>query len=116
MKSIFEFEKIYLHRAPVDMRKNIYGLSAIVASEMRLDLKASSLFIFCNQRRSLMKILYFDLSGFALWMKKLEDSKFSWPLNSEQDVVTVTAKDLELLLQGMNIWTRFKEIEFEHVF
>jgi transposase len=115
MKSIFDFKNLYIHRDPVDMRKNINGLSAIVQEEMKLDLKSSSLFIFCNERRTHMKILYFDRSGFALWLKRLEGSKFSWPLKFDQEIISVSAKDMELLLEGINVWTRFEDVHFEHV-
>ena len=97
------------------MRKSINGLSAIVAEEMGLDLKASAIFIFCNKPRTHMKILYFDRSGFALWLKRLEESKFSWPLKFDDETILITAKDLELLLEGINIWTRFSDVHFEQV-
>jgi transposase len=115
MKSIFEFNKLFIHRTPVDMRKSINGLSAIVAEDMKLDLKASCLFIFCNQRRTHMKILYFDRSGFALWLKKLEGSKFPWPTKFEEETISIEAKNMELLLEGINVWTRFNDVHFEHV-
>ena len=115
MKSIFDFKNLYIHRDPVDMRKSINGLSAIVATEMGLDLKSSSLFIFCNKRRSHMKILYFDRSGFAVWLKRLEDSKFPWPRKFDDDTILIEAKNLELLLEGINVWTRFNDVHFEHV-
>ena len=115
MKSIFDFKNLYIHRDPVDLRKSINGLSAIVVGEMNLDLKSSSLFIFCNGRRTHMKILYFDRSGFALWLKRLEDSRFSWPLKFDEPTVVVTAKDMALLLEGINVWTRFSDVHFEHV-
>lgn len=115
MKSVAEFAAIYLHRQPVDMRKSINGLSVIVEQEMRLDIKGSALFIFCNRRRTHMKMLYFDRSGFALWLKRLEESKFSWPKDFDSDVITVSASDLELLLDGINIWTRFRNVHFEQI-
>jgi transposase len=115
MKSIFEFSELYIHRDPVDLRKSISGLSVIVESEMKLDLKASALFIFTNLRRTHMKILYFDRSGFALWLKKLEDSKFSWPKGAKDEIVSIAAKDLALLLEGINVWTRFEDVHFDRV-
>jgi transposase len=115
MRSFHDFEDLYLHRAPVDLRKNINGLSVLVKEEMGLDLKSNSLFIFCNQRRTHLKILYFDKSGFALWLKRLEGSKFSWPKDLEQSVVSIGTADMALLLDGVNIWTRFQEVHFEHV-
>lgn len=113
MKSIREFKEFYIHRAPVDMRKNINGLAAIVEVDMKLSLKSPSLFVFCNARRTHMKILYFDRSGFALWFKRLEDSKFPWPTLSSQDTLAVSIDDLQLLLDGVNVWTRFEEVHFE---
>jgi transposase len=115
MKSIFDFKSLYIHRDPVDLRKNINGLSIIVKEEMGLDLKSSSLFIFCNQKRTRMKILYFDRPGFALWLKRLEDSKFSWPLKLNESTVSISAKDMALLLEGINVWTRFSDVHFEHL-
>ncbi len=115
MKSIHEFEKLFIHRNPVDMRKNINGLSVIVSEEMKLDLKHKSLFIFCNKPRNRMKILYFDRSGFALWLKKLEDSKFPWPKNFDKDVILIDHKNMELLLEGINVWSRFNDVHFEQV-
>ena len=115
MKSIHDFEKIYIHKTPVDMRKSINGLSVIVAGDMQLDLKSPSLFVFTNKRRTHLKILYFDKSGFALWLKRLEASKFSWVKGVDSDVMEITAEDMELLLDGLNIWTRFKKVHFEKI-
>jgi transposase len=115
MRSIFDFDSLFIHRVPVDMRKSINGLSVIVQEEMKLDIKSSALFIFTNKKRTHMKILYFDKSGFALWLKRLEESKFSWPKNFEEDVVEINATDFELLLEGINIWTRFEKLHFEKV-
>lgn len=98
------------------MRKNINGLSAIVQADMKLDLKSSSLFIFCNGRRTHLKILYFDRSGFALWLKRLEGSKFPWPKNFEEPVILLPLGDMKLLLEGINVWTRFEDVHFDQVF
>lgn len=95
------------------MRKSINGLAAIVEAEMRLDLKSPSLFIFTNQRRTHMKVLYFDRSGFALWFKRLEDSKFPWPTLMSSESIKINVDDLALLLDGVNVWTRFEEVHFE---
>ncbi|MCH2535444.1 MAG: IS66 family insertion sequence element accessory protein TnpB [Bdellovibrionales bacterium] len=115
MKSISAFSNILIHKNPVDMRKSINGLSVIVSEGLKLDLKSPSLFVFTNRRRTHMKILYFDKSGFALWLKRLESSKFSWPKNIDKDVVEISAEDMELLLDGVNVWTRFEKVDFEHV-
>jgi transposase len=115
MKSIAEFDNIYLCREFVDFRKSINGLSAIVAADLSLDLKKSSLFIFTNKRRTHMKMLYFDKSGFAIWFKRLEEAKFPWPRDIHKKVVDISSQDLQLLLDGVNVWTRFENVYFESV-
>ena len=62
-----------------------------------------------------MKILYFDKSGFALWLKRLECYKFSWPKDLDKEIVEINAKDMELLLEGINVWTKFKKVDFDYV-
>ena len=115
MRSVTGFENIYICKEFVDFRKSINGLSAIVEADLGLDLRKSALFIFCNQRRTHLKILYFDKSGFALWFKRLEEAKFSWPKKIGRSVIEVSSKDVELLLDGINIWTRFENVYFETV-
>jgi len=115
MKSIDYFDKIFIHRGPVDMRKSINGLSVIVDQDMGKDLQSRSLFIFTNRRRTHLKMLYFDKSGFALWLKRLEASKFPWSKSLTEEVIEMNADDLELLLDGVNVWTRFEKLSFEHV-
>ena len=116
MKNFDSFSAIYIHRQPIDMRKSINGLSIIVDQAMKIDLQSSSLFIFCNRKRSHMKMLYFDRTGFALWLKKLDQSKFPWPKDLDDDVITIDVSNLEMMLEGINIWSRHKDVRFEHLF
>lgn len=46
MRALKTFEKIFIHKTPVDMRKAIAGLSVIVDREMGLSLQSNSLFLF----------------------------------------------------------------------
>ncbi len=115
MKSISEFSNLYIHREPVDMRKSINGLTAIVQTEMGLDLRSSSAFLFCNKPRTHLKLIYFDKSGFALWLKRLEDSRFPWPKNSREETIRIELNDLRMLLDGINIFSRFEDVHFNEV-
>ena len=115
MKALGFFDKIFIHREPVDMRKSINGLSAIVDLGMPGSLQGRNLFIFCNRRRTHLKMLYFDKSGFALWLKRLESSRFPWSKDLDKSVIEMSAEDLELLLDGVNVWTRFEKVCFERV-
>lgn len=117
MKSPLEFKKVYLHREPVDMRKAINGLSEIVSLGGLENLFEPTLFVFTSRSRELLKILYFDKSGFALWQKRLEKEKFPWPKKSTDSVVYISAEQLIWLLDGYDIWKikPFKKLSFERV-
>jgi transposase len=99
------------------MRKGINGLCDVVAGSAMGELQGNNLFIFTGRRRSLMKILYFDETGFAVWMKRLERDTFPWPRKLPQNVVTLTSQQLEWLLQGIDVWRlkSFKKVEFEKI-
>lgn len=103
MLPLDHFDGIYLHRDTVDMRKSINGLSLIVSEEMALDLFGRSLFVFCNRRKDKLKVLYWDETGFALWYKRLERDKFRWPLKMDDEVITLSAEQLQWLLSGYDI-------------
>ncbi len=104
MKSSKDFDSIYLWREPVDFRKSINGLSAMVQEEMKLDPYSNSLFIFCCQRKKKLKILYWDRTGFALWYKRLEQDLFPWPRHLEDDTLEISSRELNWILDGINIW------------
>jgi len=102
MRSLESFGQILLYRLPVDGRKQINGLAQIVKDEIG-DPFSASLFVFVSKRHDLLRILYWDNTGFAMWVKRLEKDRFRWPLRLEQDVASLTAKELSWLLDGIDI-------------
>lgn len=117
MRAITEFQGIFVHRDPVDMRKSINGLSEIVEQEGMGDLMKPHLFVFCGKRRDVMKILYFDRSGFALWYKRLEQEKFPWPKKHHAGVLMLSPSQMQWLLDGYNIWhiKPFEKLHFSRL-
>ncbi|MCW8126037.1 IS66 family insertion sequence element accessory protein TnpB [Microbulbifer halophilus] len=63
--------QVYLYMAPVDMRKSIDGLAALVEQEMELSPAQEVLFVFCNRGRDKIKLLYWERNGFVVWYKRL---------------------------------------------
>lgn len=108
---------IYLHRDPVDFRKAINGLSLIVSEELELSLFDRSLFVFCNKRRTQLKVLYWDETGFVLWQKRLERDKFKWPKREKSQSLKISHEQWCWLLRGFD-FTKIKphqRLEFSRI-
>jgi len=118
MIALDSFEAIFIHRDPTDMRKSIDGLSVLVQEEMEKNPFSRALFLFCNRRRTHLKALYWEHSGFCVWFKRLEKEKFPWPKKDPKAVVTVTKTQLQWLLQGYKHWQMkpHQHLDYERVF
>ena len=92
--------QVYLALGNTDMRKSINGLSILVEDLLDLDPFSGHLFVFCNQRRNIVKILYWDTNGFCIWSKRLEKQKFRWP-EVHNDILQITQRELNWLLDGL---------------
>lgn len=104
MKRVFDFPQIYLYRPFVDMRKQAHGLAVLVKEGLRQNPFDEGLYLFCNRRRDLLKALYWDQTGFALWIKKLDREKFSWPRKLTDEVIVLGPREIEWLLGGYDVW------------
>jgi transposase len=96
--------EVFLYRGIVDMRKSINGLSGLVESELGLSPFGRQLYVFCNRKRDKIKILYWERSGFVLWYKRLEKERFPWPDRDREDVVAMTGRELNWLLDGLHLF------------
>lgn len=99
-----EIALVYLHRAPVDMRKQMDGLAILAQEVIRQDPTSGALFAFINQRRNKLKLLVWERNGFIVWYKRLERDKFHWPRGSDEAVITLTGEQLNWLLDGYDVW------------
>ena len=84
------------------MRKSINGLSILVADQLELDPLSGHLFAFCNRRRDIVKILYWDRNGFCLWHKRLEKDRFQWP-KTKEEIFALHGHELAWLLDGLSL-------------
>lgn len=94
---------IYLHRAPVDFRKAVNGLSELIETELSMNPFDECLYVFCNRNRDRLKVLHWDRTGFVLWYKRLEKQKFKWPIDEDELVVELDEQALGWLLSGLTI-------------
>jgi len=63
--------KVFLAAGSTDLRRSIDGLALLVAAQLELDPLSGHLFVFCNRRRTIVKVLYWDRNGFCLWQNHL---------------------------------------------
>jgi transposase len=96
--------EVFLCREAVDFRKSINGLSILVEESLDLDPFAERLYVFSNRKRDKIKILYWERSGFVLWYKRLEKARFPWPRRDEDGVVEMTGRELNWLLDGIDLF------------
>src|SRR3954469_21302556 len=92
--------RILLATRPVDFRKGMDGLAALVQQVLRADPFAGDVFIFRARRADRVKILVFDGTGLCLYSKRLEAGRFCWPSPAD-GVVRLTGAQLATLLEGL---------------
>lgn len=97
--------RIYVAAEPVDLRKAIDGLAAIVRAGGH-DIYGGHLFVFAGRRRDRIKILVWDRGGFVLYYKRLEAGRFRWPeVPADAREVVLDATQLAMLLDGIDMRT-----------
>jgi transposase len=103
MLSFAGIEHVYLECGSTDLRRSIDGLAVIVSQVFKMDPFAPCLFVFCNRRRDKLKILYWDLAGFWLLYRRLEKGRFQWPAVTETTPKTISRRQLQWLLDGLEL-------------
>jgi transposase len=99
MISLGPAQRYFLYREPTDMRKSFDGLCGLVQSGLGRDALSGEVFIFLNRRRTHIKLLVWDRSGFVLYYKRLEQGTFERPSASERE--PITWHQLVLMLEGV---------------
>jgi len=95
--------RIYLAAGPVDLRKSIDGLGAMV-TERGHDVYSGHLYVFTSRRGDRIKILTWDRGGFVLYYKRLEKGRFRLPqLAADQAEAELDAAQLAMLLDGIDV-------------
>lgn len=89
--------RIFLSKDPISMRKSFEGLSTAVEQFFPGELFSGALFIFLNRDRNLMKVLFWDRDGFAIWYKRLEKGPFARHTQNN----TLDRREFFMLLEGI---------------
>jgi transposase len=90
--------RIFFFQKPIDMRKGVEALSALIEENCAGELMTGAYFIFVNRLRDRMKVLYWDSDGFAIWWKRLEKGTFRL---LGIDIKLIDRKEFFMLLEGI---------------
>ncbi len=95
--------RVMMATRPVDFRKGVDGLAALVRDTMGADPFSGTVFVFRAKRADRVKLVFWDGTGVVLVAKRLEEGAFRWP-KIEDGVVRLTAAQVSALLEGLD-WT-----------
>lgn len=97
--------RIFVCREPVDMRKSFDGLSGAVIDVIDHDPQSGHLFIFFNRKRSMMKALVWEASGYWVLSKRLDQGRFQVfdRLGEHASRFELSNSELALLLDGIDL-------------
>ena len=95
--------RVFLAVSPVDMRGSFDALAGQVR-RLSLDPQDGHLYVFTNGRKTLMKILVFDRSGWCIFSKRLELGTFQIPVVPDGQLqVRIDPAVLGLILEGVDL-------------
>jgi transposase len=115
MIAISAHTKVYLAKDATDMRKSFRGLITLTEGVLRHEPVSGHLFVFLNRRQDLMKILYWDGTGFCIWYKRLERGSFQRPpavAGEDRPEVELSTAQLSLMLEGIDLTSARQRLRF----
>ncbi len=93
--------KVLVATKPVDFRKGMDGLAALVAAELKLEPFSGIVYVFRSKRADRVKVLVWDRTGLVLVHKRLEGAKFVWP-QVRDGVMTLSPAQFSALFEGLD--------------
>lgn len=99
--------KIFVSKDPTDMRASYDSLFKKTKVVLDKDPFSGHLFLFINKRRTSIKCLYYDGTGFVIVAKRLEQGLFSRINPFYGKEVVLTAAEFSLFFEGANLEKRF---------
>ncbi len=94
--------EIWVATTPVDMRKSFDGLMEVVQGFLGHDPLSGSMFVFRNRAGHMLKILWWDRDGLAIYYKRLESGTFRFPFSGDKSL-SIDQAELMRLLRGLEL-------------
>ena len=105
MISLSHIQRIFIARCPVDMRKQASGLAHVITSSLGQDPLSGDVFMFLNRHRTIVKILMWDISGYWVAAKRLEQGRFAYELGraDSQGSEALSVAEAMNILEGIHV-------------
>ena len=100
--------RVLVAAKPVDFRKGMDGLAALVQQQLGADPFSGVVYVFRSKRADRVKLLHWDGTGLVLIAKRLEAGQFRWPAIRD-GVIRLTPAQLSALVEGLD-WTRVRGV------
>ena len=97
--------RVFVATQPIDFRRGVHGLVALIAEGLGGQPYSGDVFVFRAKRLDRLKLLAFDGSGIVLATKWLEVGCFDWP-SPREGTMCVTGAQLAMLVEGLPGWSR----------
>ena len=94
--------RVFVATTPVDLRASFNRLFALTQAVLKEDPLSGHWFVFTNQERNRVKVLFWDGSGLWVCAKRLEQGRFSWP-SSVEACARLRSEELLALLAGLEV-------------
>jgi transposase len=105
--------KVFVSKEPTDMRGSYDTLFSKAKGVLNQDPFSGHLFLFISRRRTSIKCLFYDGTGFVIIAKRLERGLFSRINPMFKGEVTLTAAEFALFLEGADLEKRFVDSPME---
>ena len=100
--------RVFVATAPVDFRKGVHGLAALVAEGLKGNPYSGDVYVFRSKRADRLKFLIFDGTGMVLLTKWIEEGRFTWP-PIRSGTMQLTPTQFAMLFEGLGEWHRIAE-------
>lgn len=97
-------QRYFVYQGSIDMRKSFDGLQGIVVNELKKSATSGDVFIFFNARRTQVKLLAWDRSGFVIYYKRLESGRFEFIQKQGVDASKQLGwGELQMVMEGIEL-------------
>jgi len=102
-------DKVFLCIGHLDFRRQVKGLIKATQEILKQNPYSRAYFVFTNKKKTSVKILHYDGTGYWLHWKILSEGKFFWP-KLDSASCTMSPMELQVLLsQGNPVQAAFRE-------